>query len=136
MKVTKVCIAGFATAGAVAAAGAYSMSAEPPAGIKRTILFKQDSSIPGREGVVASVTLAPGAAEGRHTHHADVYGYVLEGSATIERAGSPTVTLHTGQVFYIPAGVVHQGINNGKVPARVVAVFVAEKGEPLTTPAN
>ena len=111
-----------------------ALRAEPPAGIKRTILFKQDSSIPGHEGLVASVELAPGAAEGRHSHHADLYGYVLEGSATIEKAGSPTVTLHAGEVFYIPAGVVHQGSNSGKVPAKVVAVFVADKGQPLTTP--
>ena len=136
MKVRTICIAGFAAAGAVAMAAAVSMSAEPPGGIKRSILFKQDSSIPGREGVVASVVLAPGAAEGRHTHHADVYGYVIDGSATLEKAGSPTVTLHAGEVFYVPAGVVHQGINNGRVPARVVAVFIAEKGEPLTTPAK
>jgi quercetin dioxygenase-like cupin family protein len=114
--------------------GALSLNAAAPAGIKRTLLFKQDSSIPGREGLVASVELAPGAAEGRHTHPADVYGYVLEGSATIEKAGSPTLTLRAGEVFYIPAGVVHQGINNGKVTAKVVAVFVAEKGRPLTTP--
>jgi len=112
------------------------VNAGPPAGIERTIVLRQDSSIAGREGIVASVVLAPGAAEGRHTHHADVYGYVIEGSATLERAGSPTLTLHPGEAFYIPAGVVHQGINNGKVATRIVAVFVAQKGQPLTTAAK
>jgi quercetin dioxygenase-like cupin family protein len=136
MKVRTICSAGLRALAVIGLSGAMSINAEPPAGITRTVLFKHDSSIPGREGVVATVVLAPGAAEGRHTHHADVYGYVLEGSATIEKAGSPTVTLHAGEVFYIPAGVVHQGLNNGKVPAKVVAVFVAQKGQPLTTPAN
>jgi len=136
MKVKTISIAGLTASAVIGLSGAFSTSAQTPAGITRTMLLKQDSSIAGREGVIASVVLAPGAAEGRHTHHADVYGYVIEGSATIEKSGSPTVTLHAGEVFYIAAGVVHQGINNGKVPAKVVAVFVAEKGQPLTTPAK
>jgi quercetin dioxygenase-like cupin family protein len=135
MKARTIAIAGL-TAAAIGAACAFSLHAQPPTGIERTVLLKQDSSIPGREGVVASVTLAPGAAEGRHTHRADVYGYVIEGTATIERAGSPTVSLHAGEAFYIRAGIVHQGINNGTVAARILAVFVAEKGQPLTTPAG
>ena len=109
-------------------------NAGPPAGITRTTLLKQDSSIPGREGILISVVLAPGAAEGRHTHNADVYGYVIEGSATLEMAGHPTRSFHPGEAFFIPAGTVHQGINNGKVATRIVAVFVTEKGKPLTTP--
>ena len=97
--------------------------------------MQENSSIAGRDGIVISVVLAPGAAEGRHTHNADVYGYVIEGSATLEMAGSPTRTFNPGEAFHIPAGVVHQGINNGRVPTRIVAVLLAEKGKPLTTPA-
>ncbi len=115
---------------------AVTLIAGPVAGINRTILLKQDSTIPGREGIVVSVDIAPGTAEGRHTHAADVYGYVLEGSPTMERAGSPTVTYHAGEGFYIPAGVVHQGLNTSAAPAKIVVVFIAEKGKPLTTPAG
>ena len=115
---------------------AVTLIAGPIAGIDRTVLLKQDSTIPGREGSVVSVTLAPGAAEGRHTHSADVYGYVIEGSPTMERAGSPSVTFHAGDGFFIPAGLVHQGLNNSAAPAKIVVVFIAEKGKPLTTPAS
>lgn len=115
---------------------AVTLIAGPVAGINRTILLKQDSTIAGREGIVVSVDIASGTAEGRHTHAADVYGYVIEGSPTMERAGSPTVTYHAGEGFYIPAGVVHQGLNNSAAPAKIVVVFIAEKGKPLTTPAG
>ena len=136
MKVRSMALASLTASAITGLACAYSMSAGTPAGIARTIVLRQGSSIPGYEGVVATVVLAPGAAEGLHTHHADVYGYVIEGSATSEKAASPTLTLHAGEAFYIAAGVVHQGINNGKVPAKIVAVFVAEKGQPLATPAE
>lgn len=115
---------------------AVTLIAGPVTGINRTILLKQDSTIAGREGIVVSVDIAPGTAEGRHTHAADVYGYVIEGSSTLERAGSPTVTYHAGDGFFIPAGVVHQGLNNSTAPAKIVVVFIAEKGKPLTTPAG
>lgn len=115
---------------------AMTLIAGPVAGISRTILLKQDATIPGREGIVVAVDIGPGTAEGRHTHAADVYGYVLEGSPTMERDGSPTVTFHTGEAFFIPAGVVHQGLNNSAAPAKIVVVFVAQKGKPLTSPAG
>jgi quercetin dioxygenase-like cupin family protein len=113
---------------------ALRAGAAPPAGIERTTLLKEDSSIAGRDGIVISVVLATGAAEGRHTHDADVYGYVIEGSATLEMAGNPTRIFRRGEAFHIPAGVVHQGINNGAVATRIVAVLIAEKGKPVTTP--
>ena len=39
-----------------------------------------------------------------------------------------------GDVFHVLPGKVHSATNNGSVMARVAAVFVAEKGKPLTTP--
>jgi quercetin dioxygenase-like cupin family protein len=123
---------GACIAGALLAAG---LRAQPPAGITRTVLLKQDSSIAGREAVMLNVELAPGSAEGRHTHSGDIYGFVLEGTPTLEKDGSAPVTMHAGEAFVIPAGVVHQGLNHGKTAAKLAVVMVAEKGKPLTTPA-
>ena len=81
------------------------------------------------------MVLAPGAFEGRHTHAGDVFGFVLEGSPSMEREGSPTVTLHAGDAFFVPAGLVHQGTNPGPTPARLAVVLLAPKDRPLTTPA-
>ncbi|MFO1467318.1 MAG: cupin domain-containing protein [Steroidobacteraceae bacterium] len=106
-----------------------------PSGVSRTVLLRQDSSIAGREAILLNVELAPGAAEGRHTHAAEAYGFVLEGNPTLEKDGSAPVTMHAGEAFVIPAGLVHEGRNPGKSKAHLAVVMLAEKGKPLTTPA-
>ncbi|MBZ5538614.1 MAG: cupin domain-containing protein [Acidobacteriia bacterium] len=118
----------------IAVAGGLALNAQQAPVVKRTILMKQDMSIPDREAVMALVELPPGAAEGRHTHPAEVYAFVQEGTISLENEGSPTVTLKAGDVFHIAPGKVHQATNAGSGTARLSAVFVAEKGKPLTTP--
>jgi quercetin dioxygenase-like cupin family protein len=119
---------------AVVVAGFGMLSAQPTPSVKRSILLKQDMTIPGREAVMAAVELPPGAAEGRHTHPAEVYAFVQEGTISLEVEGKPTVTLKAGDIFTIAPGQIHQAINNGSTTARLSAVFIAEKGKPLTTP--
>lgn len=126
----------FAVVVFLGAAGIRAPHAQPAPSVKRNVLLKQDMSIPGREAVMASVELPPGAAEGRHSHPAEVYGFVLEGPIVLEIEGKPTVTLKAGDVFHIAPGSIHQAINKGNTTARLAAVFVAEKGKPLTTPAQ
>jgi len=119
---------------AVAGIGLLHAQSAPP--IKRAILFKQDMTIPGREAVMAAVELPPGSAEGRHTHPAEVYAFVQEGTISLEVEGKPTATLKAGDVFTIAPGQIHQAINSSSAPAKLLAVFIAEKGKPLTTPAK
>ena len=119
---------------AIAMAGGLALNAQPPAAVKRNIVLKQDMTIPDREAVMVMVELPPGSAEGKHSHPAEVYAFVQEGTISLENEGVPTVTLKAGDVFHIAPGKVHQAINNGTVTAKLAAVFVAEKGKPLTTP--
>lgn len=119
---------------ALGLAGTLAVLAQQTPAVKRTIVLKQDMSIPEREGVMAMVELPPGASEGKHTHPAEVFAFVLEGSISLENEGSPTVTLKAGDVFHVAPGKVHQATNNGAVTAKLAVVFVAEKGKPLTTP--
>ena len=121
--------------GLVAIGAALGVYAQEKPQIKRNIVLKEDMSIPGREAVMVLVELPPGAAEGRHTHAAEVYAFVLEGAVTQEVEGSPAVILKAGDVFHVAPGVVHEATNHGSVTAKLAAVFVAEKGKPLTTPA-
>jgi len=122
-------------AGALAlACVAPALRADEVPKIQRQILLKDDLSIPGHEGVMVRVEIPPGAAEGYHTHPADVYAFLLEGEVVQELAGKTTVTLKAGDVFHVPANTVHQATNKGSVPAKIAVVFVAEKGKPLTTP--
>lgn len=121
---------------AAALTGTLALTAQQPPTVTRNIVLKQDMSIPDREGVMALVDLPAGAAEGKHTHPAEVFAFVLEGTITLEVEGNPTTTLKAGDVFHIAPGKIHQAINNGTVTAKLAAVFVAEKGKPLTTKAQ
>ena len=78
----------------------------------------------------------PGGAAGKHTHPGEELGYVLEGTLQLEIRGQPPRTLNAGEVFFIPAGVVHDGRNIGAGPAKVLAIYVVEKGKPVASPAH
>jgi quercetin dioxygenase-like cupin family protein len=117
----------------VALAGARQASQTPA--VKRNVVLKQDMTLPGREALMVFVEIPPGGDEGRHTHPAEVFVFVEEGSLTLEIEGKPTETLKAGDHFYVAPGQVHRGVNNGTTPVKLHAVFVAEKGKPLTTPA-
>lgn len=119
---------------AVGAAGIGVLTAQQAApAVKRTVLLKQDMTIPGREAVMVLVELPPGASEGRHTHPAEVYVFVQEGTISLEREGKPTESLKAGDFFFIAPGQIHNGTNKGTATARLSVVFFAEKGKPLTT---
>ena len=123
----------FALAGALALATSTLLAQS--SGLTRTLVAKGDVSVPGREAVVARVEIAPGARAGRHTHPGDEISYVLEGESTLEVAGQPPRIVKAGDAFIIPAGVVHDAYNHTNAPARLVGVYVVEKGKPLASPA-
>jgi quercetin dioxygenase-like cupin family protein len=105
----------------------------PP--VKRTILQRHDLRAGGFEGVLALVELPAGGREGRHTHPAEVFVYVLEGTPAFDLEGHPRMMLKPGDSLFVEAGKIHEAINEGKTTAKLVAVFATEKGKPLTTPA-
>src|SRR5262249_16927062 len=76
-------------------------------GLTRTVVLKNDVSVPGREAVVANVEVAPGAIAGWHTHPGDEISYIIEGEAWLLVAGQPPRKVSAGQAFVVPAGTVH-----------------------------
>jgi quercetin dioxygenase-like cupin family protein len=103
-------------------------------GIKRTILLHADD--PGNakyEAIMGIAEIAPGAMSGRHRHAGIEVAYVLEGSVVVEREGKPTVTLKAGEAFDNGAQV-HNARNPGTTPAKILAVYLVEKGKPLAEP--
>lgn len=99
-------------------------------------LLKQELTIADREAVMIAVELQPGASEGRHTHPAELLGFVREGELTLEQDGKQTVAYKAGEAFYVPPGTVHNGMNKTTGVTRVTATLIAEKGKPLSTPAQ
>ena len=112
---------------------AGQLGAQAP-GFTRTALQTQDLSAPDRVAVVARAEFIPGGAAGKHTHPGEELGYILEGTLQLEIDGKPPLTLKAGDVFFVPAGVPHDGRNIGSVPAKVLATYVVEKGKPVATP--
>jgi quercetin dioxygenase-like cupin family protein len=104
-------------------------------GLTRVLVTKADVSVPNREAVVARVEVAPGATAGWHTHPGDEISYVMEGEATLLVAGQAPRKLVAGEAFVVPGGVVHNAVNHGTVPTKLVGVYVVEKGQPMASPA-
>ncbi|CAJ95863.1 Mannose-6-phosphate isomerase, cupin superfamily [Cupriavidus necator] len=104
-------------------------------GLTRTLVGRADVSVPGREAVVARVEVAPGTYAGRHTHPGDEISYVMEGEVQLLIDGQSPRTVKAGESFVVPAGVVHDAHNNSSAAARVLGVYVVEKGKPLASPA-
>jgi len=109
------------------------LPAQPrPAGTTRTDLQRHDLSIPGREVWQLRVEFAPGASFPRHRHPGEEIIYVLEGAIEYDVDGKPPLTLKTGDVLFVPHGVVHAAKNVGTTPASELGTYVVEKGKPLT----
>lgn len=101
--------------------------------IKRTMLIQTDA--PGgktHDIVMAVAELAPGATSGNHRHPGVEVGYVIEGSLVLEHEGRKPVTLKAGDSFKNDG--VHNGINKSKAPVKILAVYVVEKGKPVSEP--
>jgi quercetin dioxygenase-like cupin family protein len=105
-------------------------------GIKRTPLQKLDVPGTAYETVMGIAEIAPGASAGRHSHPGIEMGYVLEGQSVLLIDGQPEQHLVAGQSYRIEAGIVHDAKNVGAGPAKVLAVYVVEKGKPLALPAD
>ena len=130
----RIAIAALATVGTVLSFGTLVAQQPDAPAIKRSVLLKKDASVEGREFVMVNVEIPPGASEGKHTHPADVFAFVLEGTPTFEVEGQEARVLKPGDVFNVPQGQVHVASNKSSSPVRIAAVFFAEKGKPLTTP--
>jgi quercetin dioxygenase-like cupin family protein len=104
--------------------------------VSRKILLKQDAPAPGYEQAMVAVEIPVGGREGRHTHPGAIMIYVLEGTLTFDYEGKPTATYNPGDTLYVEPDKIHEGINKGKTPVKVIASFLLRKGEPMTTPAK
>ena len=104
--------------------------------VKRQVLLKTDlAGVDGKEGIVVLAEIAPGATTGKHYHPAHEFAYVLEGSLTLEVQGKPPITLKPGGINHQPPRQVHEGKNTSRTdPVKILAFYLSEKDQPLTSP--
>jgi quercetin dioxygenase-like cupin family protein len=113
--------------------GAIAEDAKPQA--QRTILQHQDQSeVSGKEIILGTVVLPPGAAVGYHVHPGEEAGYIIKGSVTWKVRGQPDKTLKAGDSFFNPRGSVHSIVSADSGDSTVLSTWIVDKGKPMSTP--
>lgn len=119
-----------------APAPAQTAPAPIPLGVTRTDLQRHDLSIAGHETVQGRIDIAPGAVAPWHRHPGEEVIYVVEGTLEYQLEGQAPVTVKTGEVLFVPAGVAHMARNRTAANGAELATYIVEKGKPLLVPAN
>ena len=126
--------ASLVVAAAVALTAVAQEAAKQP--VQRAILERHDlSGVAGKEVVLGTATLPPGAVIGFHTHSGDEAGYVVKGSLIWKVRGKPDKTLKAGDSFFNPRGSVHSVVG-GEGGATVFSSWIVDKGKPLAEPVS
>jgi len=130
-------IVGFIAALAIiafAAPAAAQQAPVAPSPVQRTPIGKTEVPGSNYEVVTAIVTIQPGFKAGRHNHPGVVQAQVLEGEFMLQLDGEPEKVFKAGQSLEVPDKAIHNEGAVGSVPAKLIAVYVVEKGKPLVNP--
>ena len=119
-----------------ACALAVQFAPAAPAPDVKEIMSKPLTGIPGKEGLVLTVTYPPSGADEIHRHDAHAFVYVLEGSVVMQLRGGKPVTLKPGEGFYEGPDDVHIVGRNASdsQPAKFVVFLVKNQGAPVFIP--
>ena len=103
-----------------------------------TLMSKDITDFPGKEGMMIMVEYPPGASDPVHRHNAHAFVYVLEGSVVMQVKGGKEVTLTPGQTFYEGPNDIHTVGRNASStkPAKFVVFLVKDKGAPVLVPVS
>ena len=83
------------------------------------------------------VDYAPGGKSNAHRHPGITIAYVLEGEVSSKVGDEAEKTYKTGEMWIESPNALHAVSRNASdaKPAKLLAILLAEKGKPLTTPA-
>ena len=84
-----------------------------------------------QEAVVLEREFPVGGESGWHVHPGIEIGHVVSGVTEMRTATGEARRYGPGETFVVPRGVVHNGVNVGDVPARLVITYVIDKDAPL-----
>lgn len=125
-----------ALAAALAATSALAGSQGEKASATDTVLLTQP--LDGMEGKVVNVVetdIPPGWQTPRHSHPANVFVYVLEGTIEVALEGGETHTASAGEMIYETPDHPMVGRNLSSTEgARILVFHVGDEGAPLTVP--
>lgn len=113
-----------------------SANAQAPGITAKPLLKTTLSGDDTKESVIASVEFAVGSKMWRHTHPGDEYTVVLQGTIELSAEGRETRRVSAGEAYHIARGLAHETQNVGDTAARIVHVFVVDKGKPILQPVS
>jgi quercetin dioxygenase-like cupin family protein len=108
-------------------------------GAQRNVVLTQElkATIDGTDSpvVMLELTYPPGAGTPKPQHAGSVFVYGIEGAITSQIEGQPLQTYTQGDTCFEPAGALHLVARHASAdqPAKVLAVFLAKKGEQQLT---
>jgi quercetin dioxygenase-like cupin family protein len=118
------------------APSAHPSAATPRRGNAGQLMMRDLIGAPGKEVVMSTIVVPPGANPPPHRHDAQVFVYVLEGTVIMQVKGGPRVTLGPGGTFYESPTDIHVvSANASKTkPAKFLAILIKDKDKPAYTP--
>jgi quercetin dioxygenase-like cupin family protein len=84
------------------------------------------------EVTMMKVTIPPGKETGWHKHDFPVFAYVEKGYLTIELDNMKTMQFPERSSFAEVINTYHNGKNSGTTDMSLIALFLGEKGKPLS----
>jgi quercetin dioxygenase-like cupin family protein len=112
----------------------------PQARAANPVVFQHDLpdvNLDGWSVTAVEVNYPPGGTSAAHRHPGITIVYVLEGEIRSKVGDGPEKTYGPGQMFLETPGQLHGVSRNASdtKPAKFLALLLAKKGVPLTTPA-
>ncbi len=78
------------------------------------------------------VEMAPGEATGWHQHPVPLLGYLLSGELTVYQVTGEKRVVRTGEVSLESVNVIHNGVNEGTEPLKMIVFVAGLKDLPFT----
>jgi len=78
------------------------------------------------------VEMAPGEETGWHQHPVPLLGYLLDGQLTVHQVSGEKRTVRAGEVSLESVGVLHNGVNDGTIPVKMIVFAAGLKDVPIT----
>ncbi len=82
------------------------------------------------------VEMAPGEETGWHQHPVPLLGYLMAGELTVYQITGEKRVVRTGEVSLESVGVIHNGVNEGDVPVKMIVFVNGLKDLPFTVQAE
>jgi len=78
------------------------------------------------------VEMVPGQETGWHRHPVPLLGYILTGELTVYQISGEKRVVRPGEVSLESVDVIHNGVNEGDVPLKMIVFVVGLKDVPFT----